>query len=137
MRVLAIDLGDVRTGLAAGDDVVRLAQPLKVIEESDPDRRLERVIEEIDRHGADLLVVGLPINMDDTEGPRALAAREFGRVLAERTRLPVEYQDERLSSFEADESLKGSGLTRKGRKRIQDAVAAATILGDWLSARPS
>ena len=82
-----------------------------------------------------MLVVGLPINMDDTEGPRALAARDFGRTIAERTGLPVEFQDERLSSFEADETLKGSGLTRKGKKRIQDAIAAATILEDWIAGR--
>ena len=81
------------------------------------------------------MVVGLPINMDDTEGPRAIAARAFGAALAERTGLPVEFHDERLSSFEADDSLKGSGLTRKGKKKIQDAVAAATILQDWFNAR--
>lgn len=135
MRVLAIDLGDVRTGLASGESVLGLAQPLQVIEERDADRRLDRIVEIIERHGADVLVVGLPINMDDTEGPRAVAARDFGRTIAERTGLPVEFQDERLSSFEADETLKGSGLTRKGRKRIQDAIAAATILEDWMAAR--
>lgn len=135
MRVLAIDLGDVRTGLASGETVLGLAQPLQVIEERDPDRRLDRIVEIIERHGADVLVVGLPINMDDTEGPRALAARDFGRTIAERTGLPVEFQDERLSSFEADETLKGSGLTRKGKKRIQDAIAAATILEDWIAGR--
>lgn len=135
MRVLAIDLGDVRTGLASGETVLGLAQPLQVIEERDPDRRLDRIVEIIERHGADVLVVGLPINMDDTEGPRALAARDFGRTIAGRTGLPVEFQDERLSSFEADETLKGSGLTRKGKKRIQDAIAAATILEDWIAGR--
>lgn len=135
MRVLAIDLGDVRTGLASGETVLGLAQPLQVIEERDPDRRLDRIVEVVERHGADVLVVGLPINMDDTEGPRALAARDFGRTIAERTGLPVEFQDERLSSFEADETLKGSGLTRKGKKRIQDAIAAATILEDWIAGR--
>lgn len=135
MRVLAIDLGDVRTGFASGDDVLGLAQPLQVIEERDPGRRLDRIVEIVEREGVDLLVVGLPINMDDTEGPRAIAARAAGRTIAERTGLPVEFQDERLSSFEADETLKGSGLTRKGRKRIQDAIAAATILEDWMAAR--
>lgn len=135
MRIVCVDLGDVRTGLAAGDDVVGLVQPLKVIEERDERLRLERVAAAIEEHGADLVLVGLPINMDDTEGPRATSARAFGTALAERCRLPVEFHDERLSSFEADESLKGSGLTRKGKKRIQDAVAAATILQDWLDAR--
>ena len=79
-----------------------------------------------------LILVGLPINMDDTEGPRAIAARSFGARLAERTGLPVDFHDERLSSFEADESLKGSGLTHKGKKKVQDAIAAANILQDWM-----
>ena len=133
MRMIAVDLGDVRTGLAAGDDVLRIVQPLTVIVERDEDRRLEKIAGESDRHGADLVVVGLPYNMDGTEGPRAVAARAFGARLAERTGLPVEHQDERLTSFEADDSLKGSGLTRKGKKRVQDAIAAATILEDWLA----
>ncbi len=135
MRVLCVDLGDVRTGLAAGDDIVGLVQPLSVLVERNADLRLEKIAKAIDEHGADLMVVGLPINMDDTEGPRAIAARAFGAALAERTGLPVEFHDERLSSFEADDSLKGSGLTRKGKKKIQDAVAAATILQDWFNAR--
>ena len=132
MRIVAVDLGDVRTGLAAGDDVVRIVQPLKVIEERDPARRLERVADEIDRHGADRIVVGLPLNMDGTEGEAAVAARRFGEALAGRIGVPVDYQDERLTSFDADERLKGSGLTRRGKKKVQDSIAAATILEDWL-----
>ncbi|MEC8321404.1 MAG: Holliday junction resolvase RuvX [Planctomycetota bacterium] len=132
MRIVAVDLGDVRTGLAAGDDVVRIVQPLKVVEERDPARRLERVADEIDRHGADRIVVGLPLNMDGTEGEAAVAARRFGEALAGRIGVPVDYQDERLTSFDADERLKGSGLTRRGKKKVQDSIAAATILEDWL-----
>ena len=132
MRYLCIDLGDVRTGLAAGDDVTMLVQPLQVIEERDAERRLERIAAVVEAHGPDRLVVGLPLNMDDSEGPRATAARTFGETLARRTGLPVDWHDERLSSFEADESLKGSGLSRKRKKRVQDAIAAATILEDFL-----
>ena len=132
MRIVAVDLGDVRTGLAAGDDVVRIVQPLKVVEERDPARRLERVADEIDRHGADRIVVGLPLNMDGTEGEAAVAARRFGEALAGRIGVPVDYQDERLTSFDADERLKGSGLTRRGKQKVQDSIAAATILEDWL-----
>ena len=132
MRIVAVDLGGVRTGLAAGDDVVRIVQPLKVVEERDPARRLERVADEIDRHGADRIVVGLPLNMDGTEGEAAVAARRFGEALAGRIGVPVDYQDERLTSFDADERLKGSGLTRRGKKKVQDSIAAATILEDWL-----
>ncbi|RPG16112.1 MAG: Holliday junction resolvase RuvX [Phycisphaera sp. TMED9] len=132
MRILAVDLGDVRTGLAAGEDVTGTVQPLEVIVERDESARLEKVAVAIAEFGPDLILVGLPINMDDSEGPRALAARAFGARLAERTNLPVDFHDERLSSFEADESLKGSGLTHKGKKKVQDAIAAANILQDWM-----
>ena len=132
MRILAVDLGDVRTGLAAGEDLTGTVQPLEVIVERDPEQRFEKIVSATDAFGPDLVLVGLPINMDDTEGPRAVAARAFGTELAARTGLPVEFHDERLSSFEADEKLKGSGLTHKGKKKIQDAVAAANILEDWL-----
>jgi putative Holliday junction resolvase len=132
MRILAVDLGDVRTGLAAGEDVTGTVQPLEVIVERDEQGRLEKIAAAILDFGPDLVLVGLPINMDDTEGPRALAARAFGARLGERTGVPVEFHDERLSSFEADESLKGSGLTHKGKKKVQDAIAAANILQDWM-----
>jgi len=132
MRILAVDLGDVRTGLAAGEDVTGTVQPLEVIVERDEQRRLKKIAAAILDFGPDLVLVGLPINMDDTEGPRALAARVFGARLGERTGVPVEFHDERLSSFEADESLRGSGLTHKGKKKVQDAIAAANILQDWM-----
>ncbi len=132
MRILAVDLGDVRTGLAAGEDVTGTVQPLEVIVERDESARLEKITAAIAGFGPDLILIGLPINMDDSEGPRALAARAFGARLAERTGLPVDFHDERLSSFEADESLKGSGLTHKGKKKVQDAIAAANILQDWM-----
>ena len=132
MRILVVDLGDVRTGLAAGEDVTGTVQPLEVIVERDEQGRLEKIAAAIADFGPDLILVGLPINMDDTEGPRAIAARSFGARLAERTGLPVDFHDERLSSFEADESLKGSGLTHKGKKKVQDAIAAANILQDWM-----
>ena len=134
MRYLCIDLGDVRTGIASGDDITRIVQPETVIEERDAGRRLDRIVAAVEEHGPDRLVVGLPLNMDDTEGPRAVAARAFGTELAARTGLPVDWHDERLSSFEADESLKGSGLSRKRKKKVQDAIAAATILEDFLRA---
>ena len=132
MRSLCIDLGAARTGIATGDDITHIVQPEAVIAERDAARRMDRIVAAIEEHGPDRLVVGLPLNMDDTEGPRAVAARTFGAELAERTGLPVAFHDERLSSFEADESLKGSGLSRKQKKKVQDAIAAATILEDHL-----
>ncbi len=133
MRIVAVDLGDVRTGLAAGDDVVRIVQPLKVVEERDPARRLERVADEIDRHGADRIVVGLPLNMDGTEGERAGICRAFGASLHKQTGVVVHFQDERLSSDEANRRMARSGRTHNAKKRLRDALAACVVLEDYLA----
>lgn len=141
MRFLAIDLGDKRTGLATGDDVMGLVSPIEVLAVSigaDGGNALRnavlRAIEE--QLGArDGVVVGLPLNMDGTEGPRAKLAREFGEEIARGSGREVFYQDERLTSVEADWSLVGSELTRKQRKGVRDALAAAAILRDFLAER--
>lgn len=134
MRYLAIDLGDKRTGLAVGDDEVRIASPLAVIERpvSPGDALLDDLRREIESHKPDTLVIGLPLNMDGTEGPRAKLVREFAARLAERSGLPVRFHDERLTSDAADWQMSGSGLTRGGKKARRDALAAAAILRDFL-----
>lgn len=137
MRYLAIDLGDKRTGLAVGDEEVRLASPLRTIERPMAQRDLlltdlARVIED---HKPDALVLGLPINMDGTEGPRAKIVREFARSLEQHSRLRVEFQDERLTSDAADWDMSQSGLTRGQKKQRRDALAAAAILRDFLERR--
>ncbi len=136
MRILAIDLGDKRTGLATGDDGLGFVHPAEVLEaDRGPllDEALDRAIE---AHGPELIVVGLPLNMDDSEGPRAKLTREFGDALAARHGIPVVYQDERLTSHEADEKMARSGRTHKQKKKIRDALAAAAILQDYLDEHP-
>lgn len=132
MRILAIDLGDARTGLAAGDDITRHVEPLKVIEERDSATRFARILKEVEAFGPDRILIGFPLNMDDTEGPRAKASRAFADRLGDATGIETTLQDERLTSFAADEALKGSGRTRKSKKRIQDALAAAELIHDFL-----
>lgn len=131
MRYLAIDLGDKRTGVAVGDDGTRLVSPLEVIAVP-RSRIMESLLEVIDKQGPGALVIGLPLNMDGTEGPQAQLARELGHQLAAATKLPVHFQDERLSSYAAEEHLKGSGRTHKQKKQLRDALAAAEILRDFL-----
>jgi putative Holliday junction resolvase len=133
MRYLAIDLGDRRTGLAAGDDVVRLVQPVEVIQVPRGPALLAALARAVERHGPDALVVGLPLNMDGSEGGAAKSVREFGALLAERTRLPVHYQDERLTSFEADERMARSGRTHREKRELRDALAACAILEGFLA----
>lgn len=133
MRYLAIDLGDRRTGLAAGDDVVRLVQPVEVLQVPRGPALLDALARAVDRHGPDALVVGLPLNMDGTEGGSARSVREFGALIAERTSLPVHYQDERLTSFEADERMARSGRTHREKRELRDALAACAILEGFLA----
>lgn len=133
MRYLAVDLGAKRTGLAAGDDVVRLVQPVEVVQVPRGPALLDALARAVDRHGPDELVVGLPLNMDGTEGAGAREAREFGALLAARVGLPVRFQDERLSSFEADERMARSGRTHREKRELRDALAACAILEAWLA----
>lgn len=128
MRYLAIDPGGKRMGLAVGNDVTRTATPLDVVEAGHDDARLQALAAAIDDQGPDALVVGLPLNMDGSEGPAAKSARRFGELCAQRFKLPVVYVDERLSSDTADQQMARTGLTHGQKKARRDALAAAAIL---------
>jgi putative Holliday junction resolvase len=135
VRYLAVDLGAKRTGLAAGDDVVGLVQPVEVVQVPRGPALLDALARAVDRHGPDALVLGLPLNMDGTEGGATADVRAFGAALAERVKLPVHYHDERLSSFEADQRMARSGRTHREKKELRDALAACAILESWLAER--
>ena len=132
MRYLAIDLGDKRTGLAMGDDGTGIVSALTVIEQPRGPALLAALEAAVAEHGPDELVLGLPLNMDDTEGDRARLTRTFGADLATRCGLPVRYQDERLTSEAANARLARTGRTHGQKKAIRDALAAAEILEDYL-----
>lgn len=138
MRYLAIDLGDKRTGLAVGDDVTGMVSPAGVIEQPiGPDGAAVRaaILRAVSDHDPGEIVIGLPLNMDGTEGARAKTVRTFGETLREAIDLPVQYHDERLSSVAADARMARSGRTHKQKKRLRDALAAATILEDYIRTR--
>ena len=132
MRYLAIDPGQKRTGLAVGSDVTGIAHPLRVIQTASADERMRQIGLAIGEHGADALVLGLPRNMDGSEGPAAREARHLARQLTAKFGLPVHFADERLSSFAADEAMSQSGLTHGQKKSRRDALAAAVILREFL-----
>ena len=132
MRYLAIDLGAKRTGLAAGDDVLRIVQPVEVLQVPRGPALMDALAKAVDRHGPDALVVGLPINMDGTEGAAAKDVREFGAALGARLKIMVHFHDERLSSFEADQRMAQSGRTHREKKELRDALAACAILEAYL-----
>ena len=134
LRYLGLDLGDRRTGIAAGDSETRMASPLDVIEASlDSGALLGQLLTLIQREQPDVLVVGLPVNMDGTHGPRARKTVLFANELAEQSNLPVVFHDERLSSYAADQAMARSGLTHKQKKKRRDALAAAATLQDFLT----
>jgi len=133
MRYLAIDHGQKRIGLAVSDAGESMAFPHSVLEVGP--NLISRIIRVIQQERIEAIVVGLPLNMDGTEGPRAVAAREFAHDLAAKLSLPVFFFDERLSSAEADWKLAGLELTRQKKKKLQDAVAAAVFLQAFLDER--
>ncbi len=133
MAILAVDFGKRRIGLAIAESANSAAYPLGTFERVSMERDLSHIAARIESRGVTQIVVGLPLNMDGTEGPSARAARSFGAKVGEHLRLPVDYADERLTSFEARERL--AGQTRLRRKRgAVDAVAATIILEEWLAA---
>lgn len=132
-RWLAIDHGHKRVGVASGDTETALALPLTVIHETHEATVLRRIGELFYEHQAQGVVVGWPLNMDDTEGPQGRKARAFAESLAAALGVDVRLWDERLSSFQADAALAGQ-WTRQKRKARQDAVAAAAFLQDFLDA---
>ena len=135
MRFLCIDLGDKRTGLAVGDDVLRIASPVDVLEIADAARLIEALVAAVAEHEPDELVMGLPLNMDGSEGPRAKLVRQRAAELSRRTGKSVHLFDERLTSYAAEDGFKGQSLTRGQKKQRRDALAAAVILNDFLLAR--
>ncbi len=134
MRYLAIDLGEKRTGIATGDRITGLVQPRTVIQQTKGEELIRRLLVEIDDFGPTRIVIGLPLNMDGSEGPAAKSVRTFGAGIEARAKVPVDYQDERLTSFAAEKQLDRTGRTHKEKRELRDALAAAEILRDYLRA---
>ncbi len=126
---LGIDYGAKRIGLAVSADDTGIASPLKMLpSHGDLRANANSVARIADEYDVDAFVVGLPLNMDDTEGPQAKLVRAFGDALANATGKPIHYFDERLSSIEAEELMRPADLTRKRKKARLDGVAAQVIL---------
>ena len=132
MRIMAIDLGDARTGLAVSDAMGILCGEAWTMEEWDMERAAKRIAEAAKERGVERLVLGLPKNMDGSEGPRAEKSREFKAMLDAESGLPVVLGDERRSSIEAHAILHASGKKEKKHRKTVDAVAASLILEGYL-----
>lgn len=130
MRYLAIDYGNKRTGLAVCDRDETIASPLTVIQGQK--QLLKKIAEVVEKEDIDAVVLGLPLNMDGSEGTQTKLVLKFGKQLQNILKVPVLLQDERLSSFGAEEKLTPALYTRGKRKKRLDAVAAAEILQAFL-----
>jgi putative Holliday junction resolvase len=132
MRYLGVDLGRVRIGLALADDVLRTARALRVVARRGEAADLAEIADAAREYEVERAVVGLPLNMDGSEGPSARLARAFAPKLAAALGVPVELFDERLSTFEAETRLRERGISAKDARSLVDAEAAAVILQGWL-----
>ena len=135
MKILAVDLGKARTGLALCDEGEILASPVAVITQYNREKLAQEVAAKARELAVGELVVGLPRNMDGSEGESAQGAREFAAVLGELTGLPVVLRDERLTTVTAHGYLNDTNTRGKKRKAVVDAVAAVVILEEYLSFR--
>ena len=132
MRVMAIDYGDARIGLAVSDLLGMMAGEAWTLNEWNMERASLRIADEAKAREVGALVLGLPKNMDGTEGPRAEKSREFKALLERDTGLPVVLWDERRSSIEAHAILHAAGKKERVHRKTVDAVAASLILEGYL-----
>ncbi|HET9553923.1 MAG TPA: Holliday junction resolvase RuvX [Anaeromyxobacteraceae bacterium] len=135
MRYLGLDLGRARIGLALADDVLRTARAHSTVHRRSEKADLAAIAEVAREYEVTLAVLGLPLNMDGTEGPSARYARAFAPRLEAALGVPVELFDERLSTFEAEARLREQGVAAREQRGLVDAEAAAVILQGWLDRR--
>ena len=140
MRHLGIDYGTRRVGLALSDAGGTFASPLEVAVVTTPAMARDRAAAVAEREGVEVVVVGLPLNMDSSEGPAATAVRDWAGEVAALTGAKLAFVDERLSSFDAEQGLiarqrLGEKMTRKGKKKTLDAIVAAGLLQAYLDGK--
>jgi putative pre-16S rRNA nuclease len=135
MRIVGIDYGERRIGVAAADDRLRIALPVETVEvRAEPAEEIVRIAEE---QRAEALVIGLPLSMTGAEGPQAAIVREAATKVEERLSIPVHLHDERLTTTQALRAPKATGAPKKKGADNRDAVAASILLQSFLdSQRP-
>ena len=135
MRVMAVDYGDARTGIAVSDLLCSIVGSATVIHSKNRDKTISQFLDLIQEKGVGEIVVGLPRNMDGSEGTRAALCRSFAQALEEACGLPVKLWDERRTTVEAHNILSAHNYHGKKRKDTVDAVAASLILEGYLAFR--
>ena len=133
-RIVCLDIGDVRIGVAVSDPTGTIASPVEVIRRIGWSPDAKKIREICERYQTNRILSGLPLNMDGTEGFQARKVRDFCAQL-EKSGLQVVFQDERLSTVSAEDALIEGNVSRSGRKQVIDKIAASVILQQWLDAR--
>lgn len=132
MRVLALDMGSKRIGVAVSDELGLTAQGLETIQSTNPDKDLKRILKLVEDYSVDEMVVGIPLNMNGTEGPQARKVREFADRIREIVTCPVREWDERLTTVAAERTLLEADVSRSKRRKVIDKLAAVIILQGYL-----
>lgn len=127
-RIIGLDMGSKRIGVALSDLALSIASPLEVVKRGKFMPTAEKIFTLMDKHGADGFVIGLPLEMSGKEGPAAQSAREFGRNLYKLRDVPILYVDERLTTAEVERVLISADASRARREEVIDKMAAAVIL---------
>ncbi len=135
MKIMSVDYGDARTGIAFCDVNEILASAYTVIDESYAPKLLKKISDIVDREKPSLVVIGLPRNMDGSYGFRADKCRELGELIKSEIDIPVEYEDERLTTVIAHDILSSNNVRGKKRKKTVDAVSAVIILQSFIDKR--
>ena len=129
-RILGIDYGDVRIGIAMSDETAFLASPLTTVQNGKG--AADEIAALVREHKVKTVVIGLPLNMDGSAGPATEKVRKFSEKLAKKTDVPIVESDERLTTVTAHHNLREAGLDGRQRKGVVDMAAAQVILQDWL-----
>ncbi|MDD2421969.1 MAG: Holliday junction resolvase RuvX [Heliobacteriaceae bacterium] len=135
MRVIGLDVGAKTIGVAVSDALGWTAQGLETIRRKRVRDDLERIRELVQTYAAELLVLGLPRNMNGSYGPQAAAVQEFGRLLAAELSIAVAYWDERLTTVAAQKTLLAGDISRAKRRQVVDKLAAVLILQNYLDSQ--
>jgi len=132
MRILALDIGDRRIGVAISDPTGLIARPLAIIARKDDSVDIQTILDLANDHGVERIIAGLPLSLDSCLGPQAEKVQCFATKLATAAVMPLELRDERFSTITAREHRLGSGMGKKKRRTPDDAAAAAVILQSYL-----
>jgi putative Holliday junction resolvase len=136
VRIAALDVGEVRVGVAVSDELGLTAHGVAVVPRAGGRRDLDALARVLAPYAPERLVVGLPLNMNGSEGPQAARVRAFATAVAAHLGLPLEFWDERLTTVAAERALLEADLSRRRRRQVVDKVAATLILEGYLARRP-